>query len=226
MPGGGGRRRRRRRPPPPEWSGFLSPESLPYRICLGIYVFASLNLLIIACSLFVVTLPPGLAALFCVVRKLVRDEEPPVWRAFARYFVQNLKQSLLVGAFLAILYLLLFEDVRVLIATGAARSPALLAATVIACGLSILVSLYIFPLMAHGYFSLRQLVIGSVVVALYRPHLTAANLLILAGGLLVARRYPFLLLSCYFSLAAYMTYWFAERKFRGLFPTPDREVKG
>lgn len=76
----------------------------------------------------------------------------------------------------------------------------------------IITMLYLFPLMINGNFSLKQLIIKSFTIGVYKFHITVLNLIILVVLLLISLRFTFLLVVLSFSVSSYITIWFFNQK--------------
>lgn len=148
---------------------------------------------------------------------MVYGEDPAVFRMYWRGFIENMKQSSMIGIFVAAISCLLWVD---LWATARMNSDVkvllqfIFFATVLA---SSFVLLYLFPLMIHTEASIKKLLFNAVIIAMYKPHYTLMNLLIVVGLSNLSAHSPFVFLFFGWSVSAYITYWFADQKFKTFF---------
>lgn len=204
---------------------MFSMEGPIYRALAVFYRYLVLNLLFLVSCLFIVTIPPSIAGLFAVARKYVNQEEPPVFRTFWRAFRENFLQSWLISLIYFVIGIVVWMDMRVFHASHWVLSGAGSVVISVVALLAAFTLLHVFPLMVHVHLTTRQLFINSLKLNLVKPHLTLLNLLALILWTLLATRVTFLLPILYFSVAATITYWVADRKFKAITivqnPTPD-----
>lgn len=202
---------------------MFSMDGFLYRLCTWIYYFALLNVMFLVSCILVVTIPAASAALFGVIRKLIRGDEPSLFREYRKQFVENFKQSLIIGVIMLVIGLFWAEDVRLtfLIHTpmGLYVRSALLLVGLLYFG----TLLHVFPLMVHGYFTVKHLLVSAFKLSLYRYHLTLANVIAVVVLFVLSLRFSFLFVFFYFSLATYVTYWLVNRKFMVIWPEPAQD---
>jgi len=149
-----------------------------------------LSLLWVLAALPVVTVVPATAALFGVVRDLSLAKEPPLARAFWRYFRENLRHALALEAVWLVVAAGVAVDVQ--IAPAMTELPALLLRT--AAGVAALVvissSVYALPLMVTYQLSFRRLLTASVVLAAGRPATTVKCLALVACAGMLSYLFP------------------------------------
>jgi uncharacterized membrane protein YesL len=188
-------------------------DGLFHRVCTWIYRFAYLNLLFLICCLPIITIFPATAALFGVVRQWVKKNDPPVFTTYKLLFVENLKQSMIIGCAVTGLYLLIFADFYLISRMQIGMKDTLFIALVIISFFLFISVLYISPLMVNGYYSSKQLVKNAFQLAIYKPFITLINLLTIIGLIFISLRFSFFLVFFFFSVSAFITYWFSEKKF-------------
>lgn len=188
-------------------------DSKAYRAMEVFYNLLVLNLLWLAVCLPVVTIYPSTTAMFGVVRKWVRKDEPGLFGSFFTLLRENFKQSLwiglvwtLTGGFLALdLYL-----------TGqmptALRIPLSLALAFLGF-LYLFTSVYLFPVMVNYDLNWTRVLRNSLLLSLSQLTTTLQCLLVVAlmGALFVLLPASILVLG---STAAYLIYWLCDRSFR------------
>lgn len=127
-----------------------------------------LNVLWIVCSIPIVTIGASTTAVYYVTLKLVRDEEGATIKSFFKSFKQNLKQMLIIWIILlAVGAILLFDLQFVYAVTGiqAGTKTVLLAAFGCLFFLYLSMSVYIFPVQAKFYNSIKRTFANSFFMA-------------------------------------------------------------
>jgi uncharacterized membrane protein YesL len=188
-------------------------DGLVHSVCTWIYRFSYLNLLFLVSCLPIVTIFPAAAALFGVVRQWVKKNDPPVFTTYKLLFVENFKQSMIIGSAVTGLYLLIFADFYLISRMQIGMKDTLFIALVIISFFLFISVLYISPLMVNGYYSSKQLVKNAFQLAIYKPLITLINLLALIGLIFISLLFSFFLVFFFFSVSAFITYWFSEKKF-------------
>lgn len=202
---------------------MFSIDGIIYRICTWIYNLVFLNFLFLISALPIVTIPPALAALFGVSRKLVYKEDPRIFNLYWKLFAENFKQSLLSGLVFGLIGLFIIEDFHLLSQLNPKIHLILLPLLSVVGLVYLLTVLYLFPLMVHSYFTAKQLWIHAFKFGIYKVHLSLLNLIVIGGLLLISLRYTFLLVFFFSSLLAYTTYWFADIKFKRVWKAASPE---
>ena len=195
---------------------LFSMEGFAYHACVWVYNLALTSLLFVVLCLPVVTVPASAAALFGVSRRLLRDENPPVFASFFRMFAENFWQSMACGWMLAAAGAFLAVDYRIAGIVHTAANPLVLGALWLATLVWLFVALHLFPLMVHMRMTILQLFASAFKLSLYRGHLTLANLAVLFVAFELSLRFSLTLFLFFPGAAALVTYWFADRKFRAL----------
>ena len=130
---------------------ILDPESPILQFITKIVYSVWLNILWFVCCLPVITIGPSTTALFYACQKMARDEEGYITRSFFHSFRQNLKQGIVIGLIMTVSGGLLIFDGFVL-ARLYKTSPfwaILTAVFIVACGAWLIISMWVFPLLAH-----------------------------------------------------------------------------
>jgi uncharacterized membrane protein YesL len=188
-------------------------DGLVHLVCTWIYRFAYLNLLFLVSCLPVITIFPAMAALFGMVRQWIKKNDPPVFTTYKLLFIENFKQSMIIGPAVTGLYLLIFADFYLISRMQIGIKDLLFITLVIISFFLIISVLYISPLMVNGYYSSKQLMKNAFQLAIYKPLITLINLLALIGLIFISLRFSFFLVFFFFSVSAFITYWFSEKKF-------------
>lgn len=148
-----------------------------------------LNILVLICCIPIITVGAAFTAMHYVLLKMVRDEEGYLIRGFFKSFAQNFKQATLIWLLMLLVVAVYVGDSYIFGYSGIAFPRALIIA-VIAIGITmLLVSMYVFPLLARFENTVRNTFKNAAV-------LTFANL---PKTLLMALMYVLPLVISYYS---------------------------
>ena len=148
-----------------------------------------LNILVLICCIPIITVGAAFTAMHYVLLKMVRDEEGYLIRGFFKSFAQNFKQATLIWLLMLLVVAVYVGDSYIFGYSGIAFPRGLIIA-VIAIGITmLLVSMYVFPLLARFDNTIRNTFKNAAV-------LTFANL---PKTLLMALMYVLPLVISYYS---------------------------
>lgn len=108
-----------------------------------------LNLIFVVTSLPMVTIGASLSALYAVAMKLVRGEEPSVWKEYLKAWKGNFKTATLCWLIMTAAAGLLVLDFRLAGAFAEAAYTAVRLVLAMALGIWMLIFLYLFPYIAR-----------------------------------------------------------------------------
>lgn len=144
-----------------------------------------LNLLCIICCIPIVTAGASLTALYYVTMKMVRNEEAYIFRSFFRSFKQNFKQATVINIIMLAAAALLYIDTNI---AGKMGQPAgkilgmIFAAFTL---LYVMILLYVYPLLAKFYNSVKNTFKNAILMAIRHLPYTILMLLICACPILI-----------------------------------------
>ena len=144
-----------------------------------------LNLLCIICCIPIVTAGASLTALYYVTMKMVRNEEAYIFRSFFRSFNQNFKQATVINIIMLSAAALLYIDTNI---AGKMGQPAgkilgmIFAAFTL---LYVMILLYVYPLLAKFYNSVKNTFKNAILMAIRHLPYTILMLLICACPILI-----------------------------------------
>ena len=144
-----------------------------------------LNLLCIICCIPIVTAGASLTALYYVTMKMVRNEEAYIFRSFFRSFKQNFKQATVINIIMLAAAALLYIDTNI---AGKMGQPAgkilgmIFAAFTL---LYVMILLYVYPLLAKFYNSVKNTSKNAILMAIRHLPYTILMLLICACPILI-----------------------------------------
>ncbi len=116
-----------------------------------------LNILCFICCIPIITIGPALAAKYDVAMRIVRKEEPTIFRPFFRAFKNNFKQSIIIWSVLLVACFLLFIDWNWIFQNGIGNvSPFYLMAAIITTLIVSFIIMTIFPIIARFQVTIRE----------------------------------------------------------------------
>lgn len=144
-----------------------------------------LNLLCIICCIPIVTAGASLTALYYVTMKMVRNEEAYIFRSFFRSFKQNFKQATVINIIMLAAAALLYIDTNI---AGKMGQPARKILGMIFAAFTLLyvmILLYVYPLLAKFYNSVKNTFKNAILMAIRHLPYTILMLLICACPILI-----------------------------------------
>ncbi|EOS81165.1 hypothetical protein C817_00822 [Dorea sp. 5-2] len=127
-----------------------------------IFDLVILNLIFILFSIPVITMGASLCGMYYVSLKIVRGEDPYIWKNFFKAFRQNFKQGTLVWILLLLIFAFLGMDFYILNSQDTVLFAVIRVLLWVICGILFGVFLYIFPVISHFVCSTRQAFKNSV----------------------------------------------------------------
>ena len=126
-----------------------------------------LNILCFVCYIPIITIGPALAAKYDVAMRIVRKEEPTIFRPFFRAFKNNFKQSIIIWSVLLVACFLLFIDWNWIFQNGIGNvSPFYLMAAIITTLIVSFIIMTIFPIIARFQVTIREAFKTSVLFSM------------------------------------------------------------
>lgn len=157
---------------------IFSIDSPAYRFMFRAAELSLLNILCLICCLPVVTIGPAISALYSVAMKLARDEAPPLIRSFFLAFRDNFRQALPVWLVQLLLGVILVGDILYCleIQQDGLTGKIMLGTSVLVAALFLMMSQYLFPLVAKFRNSLLKTVQNALLLSV--THLWATLLML------------------------------------------------
>lgn len=115
-----------------------------------------LNLICILCCLPVITAGASITALYYVTLKMVRNEESYIVKSFFKSFRQNFRQSTIIHIILLVTGLMLYFDINIVKNIEGSLSKVLTCIFIAFLFLYALILLYIYPLQAKFFNSVKN----------------------------------------------------------------------
>ena len=175
--------------------GIFSLDSPAYRFMYRAAELSLLNALCLVCCLPVVTIGPAMAALYSVTMKLSWGESPPLIRSFFRAFRDNFRQALPVWLVQLLLGILLVGDILycIQIMQDGLFGKIMLCVSALLALLFLMLSQYLFPLVAKFHNSLIQTFRNALLLSVGHLWGTLVMLAVTAAPLVMIYLYAGLL---------------------------------
>ena len=209
-------------------SGFFNYDNPVWRFIGKFWDLILLNVLFIVCSIPVFTIGASTTAVYYVTLKLVRDEEGYTIRSFFKSFKENFKQATIIWLVLMAAGCVLFVDffffVRIPSGTLTFRTVML----AIFGGMSIVwgaITLYVFPLQARFYNSVKRTLFNAFFMSirhfLQTIGMAAIDVGIVVISLFLVPQIGILLILFGFPLLAFINSFFLKHIFERYMPEEE-----
>lgn len=172
---------------------IFSHEGVLFRFTERLTNLVLLNLLYLIFCIPIVTIGPATAALHYVTLKYAANEEDRVWAPFIHSFRQNLKQGIIVGLITTGLGIFLALDlywIYQMVSAGQAFDMVVLVMVSLACIIYLMMTAYIYPLLARYDNSIRQMFRTAVLLAIRHLPATLCMAVISAAPILLLMYTP------------------------------------
>ena len=172
---------------------LFSPESALFRITERLTNLVVLNLLYLVFCIPIVTIGPATAALHYVTLKYAANEEDRVWAPFIHSFRQNLKQGILVGLIATAVGVFLAFDlywIYQMVNAGQAFDKVVLVLVSLACIVYLMMTAYIYPLLASYDNSIKQMFRTAIILAIRHLPATLCMAVISAAPIILLMYTP------------------------------------
>ena len=164
-----------------------------FRITERLTNLVVLNLLYLVFCIPIVTIGPATAALHYVTLKYAANEEDRVWAPFIHSFSQNLKQGILVGLIATAVGVFLAFDlywIYQMVNAGQAFDKVVLVLVSLACIVYLMMTAYIYPLLARYDNSLKQMFRTAIILAIRHLPATLCMAVISAAPIILLMYTP------------------------------------
>ena len=115
-----------------------------------------LNVVCLICCLPIVTIGASLTALHYVTLKMARNEESYIIRSFFKSFKQNFKQATIINLIMLAVAAVLYMDLNIVPSLGGTMSQVLYVLFIAFGIIYLMVFLYIYPVLAKFYNSIKN----------------------------------------------------------------------
>ena len=146
-----------------------------------IFDLVILNLIFIFSCIPVFTVGASLCALNYVSLKMVRNEDPYIWKNFWESFRQNFKQGSLVWILTLLVCTFLGMDFYIINSQDTTMFAVIRVLLWIICVILLSMFLYVFPIISHFVCSTRQAIKNALLMSIGHLPYTAVLLLVCGG---------------------------------------------
>lgn len=137
-----------------------------------------LNIVCAICCIPIITIGPALTALYYVTLKMVRNEESYIVKGFFKSFKENFKQSAIINLFMLIAGIFLYFDLRIVGQMEGSFYRVLFCIFIMFTVIYLMVLLYIYPISAKFYNTIKNTFVNSLLMAIRHLPYTAIMLVI------------------------------------------------
>lgn len=186
-----------------------------------------LNFVMILCCIPVITIGAACTAMHYVLLKIVRDEEGYLVRGFFKSFVRNFKQATIAWLLMLVVIAVYLGDWLIFSYSGIAFPKALVIAVVAVGVIALMVSLYVFPLIARFENTVRNTIKNAAILAFANLPKTLGMAFLYALPLIIGyfSAYSYIFIFMFgISLPAYGAAWLYSGIFKKFEPESERTL--
>ena len=191
-----------------------------------------LNFLFLICCIPIVTIGASFTAAYYVALKKVRGEESYIARSFFHSFKQNFRQSTIIWLIFLFLGILLSFDFQIIKSLEGSFAVILNYLMIVAAFFSIMIFLYVFPILARFYNPIKTTLKNALLMAVRHLPYTILMVAITAGFLFITfLNYTSLAYSLLiwivigFALIIFINSYFFRKIFDCYMPSEEQEQK-
>lgn len=144
-----------------------------------------LNFVFMICCIPIVTIGPALSAMFYVTMKMVKNEESYIIRSFFHSFKQNLKQGIVIHLIMMVLGGILIADYYIINHMSGNFTQVMRVLIIAISVIYALEYLYIYPVLAKFYNSIKNTFRNSILMAIRHLPYTIIMLIVSAAPILL-----------------------------------------
>ena len=164
-------------------SRFFNPDNPVMEFIAKIFDLVILNLIFIFSCVPIITIGASTSALSYVTLKIVRGEDPYIWRNFWKSFRQNFKQGTLVWIFSILIFIFLGMDFYIINSQNTSLFAVVRILLWIVCAVALSVFLYVFPVISHFVCTTKQALKNALLMTF--GHLPYTLMMLALAGLLL-----------------------------------------
>lgn len=164
-------------------SRFFNPDNPVMEFIAKIFDLVILNLIFIFSCVPIITIGASTSALSYVTLKMVRGEDPYIWRNFWKSFRQNFKQGTLVWIFSILIFIFFGMDFYIINSQNTSLFAVVRILLWIVCAVALSVFLYVFPVISHFVCTTKQALKNALLMTF--GHLPYTLMMLALAGLLL-----------------------------------------
>lgn len=147
-----------------------------------------LNLIFIISCIPVITIGPALCALYYVNLKIIRGEDPYIWRNYWKAFKANFKQGTIVWLLSLVLFIFFKLDFDIVNAQKAELFRGIKVVLMIISTFLFSMFIYVFPVISHFVCTTKQAIKNAALMSIAHLPFTLILLILHAGVYFIATR--------------------------------------
>lgn len=164
-------------------SRFFNPDNPVMEFIAKVFDLVILNLIFIFSCVPIITIGASTSALSYVTFKMVRGEDPYIWRNFWKSFRQNFKHGPLVWIFSILIFIFLGMDFYIINSQNTSLFAVVRILLWIVCAVALSVFLYVFPVISHFVCTTKQALKNALLMTF--GHLPYTLMMLALAGLLL-----------------------------------------
>ena len=164
-------------------SRFFNPDNPVMEFIAKVFDLVILNLIFIFSCVPIITIGASTSALSYVTLKMVRGEDPYIWRNFWKSFRQNFKQGTLVWIFSILIFIFFGMDFYIINSQNTSLFAVVRILLWIVCAVALSVFLYVFPVISHFVCTTKQALKNALLMTF--GHLPYTLMMLALAGLLL-----------------------------------------
>ena len=164
-------------------SRFFNTDNPVMEFIAKVFDLVILNLIFIFSCVPIITIGASTSALSYVTFKMVRGEDPYIWRNFWKSFRQNFKQGTLVWIFSILIFIFLGMDFYIINSQNTSLFAVVRILLWIVCAVALSVFLYVFPVISHFVCTTKQALKNALLMTF--GHLPYTLMMLALAGLLL-----------------------------------------
>ena len=164
-------------------SRFFNLDNPVMEFIAKIFDLVILNLIFIFSCVPIITIGASTSALSYVTLKMVRGEDPYIWRNFWKSFRQNFKQGTLVWIFSILIFIFFGMDFYIINSQNTSLFAVVRILLWIVCAVALSVFLYVFPVISHFVCTTKQALKNALLMTF--GHLPYTLMMLALAGLLL-----------------------------------------
>lgn len=191
--------------------GLFSFDGPLYRFCVLIYETFMLNLLWFLGSLPLLTIGVSTSALYYVYGKKVRGDSYNIYKDFVKGYKESFKQAFPIGAVITVILFLSIFNLYKLNSMGSGYNSLKILQLFIILQI-LIISVFLFPLIARFNMGLYELIKDSVILA-YKHIIVSISLVLMLTALSIFTMHKISFALFTISIYAYISSYFIEKVF-------------
>ena len=165
--------------------GFFNMDGPVWQALGRLADLVILNLLFVISCIPVVTIGAAATALYSVTLKMVRDEDSYILKGYWKSFKENFKQSTIMWLVMLVIGIVLYVDFKVVGSMTASASKIYLVLLLAISLILVMGLVYIFPLQAKFYNTIKGTIKNAFLMALANLPYTAIIMVITIGSVIL-----------------------------------------